>query len=142
MSATKKRKQSNAPTDVPADLPSTSGCKDSTPELAKKGVQLAGIVLTGSDEQHILDGEKLNGRHINLAQCSLKPQFSKSSRVEVSSTTGKRQQKEDDKLKIQIVRCHGDRWIAASVLAADDEVKVYGSVYQTLDGTIKTSSQT
>ena len=47
--ASKKWKQSDVPTDVPADLPSTSVHKDSTPELTKEWVQLTGTVLTSSD---------------------------------------------------------------------------------------------
>ena len=126
MSASKKRKQSDVPTDVPADLPSTSDRKDSTPELTKEWVQLAGIVLTSSDKQHILDGEKLNDRHINMAQGLLKQQFSEITGLKSTLLQAKKQRKEDDKLKIQIVHCRGDHWIAAStLLAADDEVKVY-----------------
>ena len=52
-SASKKKKQKDALTDVPTDLPITSDHEDSTPELTKEGVQLAGIVLTRSDKQHI-----------------------------------------------------------------------------------------
>ena len=76
LSARKKRKQSDVPTDVPADLPSTSDRKESTPELTKEWVQLAGIVLTSNDKQHILDGEKPKDRHINMPQGLLKQPFS------------------------------------------------------------------
>ena len=138
LSASKKRKQSDVPTDVPADLPSTSDCKDSTPELTKEWVQLAGIVLTSSDKQHILDGEKLNNRHINMAQGLLKQQFSETTGLKSTLLQAKKQRKEDNKLKIQIIHCCGEHWIAAStLLAADDEVKVYDSVYRTLDRATK-----
>ena len=133
LSASKKRKQS----DVPADLPSTSDRKDSTPELTKEWVQLAGIVLTSSNKQHILDGEKLNDRHINMAQGLLKQQFSEITGLKSTLLQAKKQRKEDDKLKIQIVHCGGDHWIAASTVLAADEEKVYHSVYRTLDRATK-----
>ena len=100
MLASNKWKQS----DAPAELPSTSDHKDSTPELtSKEWVQLAGIVLTSSDKQRILDGEKLNDLHINMAQGLLKRQFSEVTGLKSTLLQAKKQQKEDDKLKIQIV---------------------------------------
>ena len=101
LSASKKRKQRNAP----ADLPSTSDHKDSTDELtSKKWVQLTGIVLTSSDKQHIiLNGEKLTDLHINMAQGLLKRQFSEVTGLKSTLLQAQKQQKEDDKLKIQIM---------------------------------------
>ena len=88
LSASKKRKLSDVPTDLPADLPSTSDRKDSTPELTKEWVQLASIVLTSSDKRHILDGEKLNDRHINMAQAETT--VFRNTWAEINSTTGKK----------------------------------------------------
>lgn len=57
-------------------------------------------------------------------------QFSEVTGLKSTLLQAKKQQKEDDKLKIKIAHCRGDHWIAASTdIAADDEVKVYDSVY-------------
>ena len=74
-----------------------------------------------------------------MAQGLLKQQFSKVTGLKSTLLQAKKKKKkkktkkpakENDKLKIQIVHCRGDHWIAAStVFAADDEAKVYDSVY-------------
>ena len=73
-----------------------------------------------------------------MAQGLLKRQFSEVTGLKSTLLQAKKQRKEDEKLKIQIAHCRGDHWIVAStVLAADDEVKVYDSLYRTLDWTTK-----
>lgn len=125
--ANRKRKLS----DVPIDLPAPS--KDPTPT---KWVQLGGIVLTGTDNELILAGEKLNDLHINMVQRLLKRQFSEITGLKPILLQTKKQLKVLQ--HIQIIRSRGDHWIVAStVFAASDEVKVYDSVYHTLDQTTK-----
>ena len=133
LSASKKRKLS----DAPVVLPATS--EEHTPDLAKGWVQLGGIVLTSSDKENILAGEKLNDCQINMAQGLLKQQFPEVTGLNSTLLQAKKGHKQqDNKHKIQIVHSRGDHWLVASgVLSSRDEVKVYDSIYRTLDRTTK-----
>ena len=92
------------------------------------------LVLTIADKEHILAREKLDDRHINLAEGMLKQQFSEVAGLKSILLQAKKHPAEDQKQQIQIVHSRGDHWIVASaVFATGDEVLVYDSVYRTID---------
>ena len=69
--ASKKRKVTDASTIL------SNTTEDSSSQVTKEWVRFGkGLVLTLADKEHILAGEKLNDRHIDLAQNMLKQQFS------------------------------------------------------------------
>lgn len=128
--ASKKRKV----TDASTILPNTA--EDSSSQVTKEWIRFGkGLVLTLADKEHILAGEKLNDRHIDLAQNMLKQQFSEIGGLQSTLLQAKSQkQRTENKKVIQIVHSRGDHWIvAATMLATDDGVLVYDSVYRTLD---------
>ena len=100
------------------DLPEPEG---------EKWVQFAMIVLTQTNIDKILMGEKLNDRHIDVAQGVLKQQFPGIlSGLRSSLLQKKKQPKADCQQQIQIIHSRGNHWIVASaVLAEDGQVKVY-----------------
>lgn len=129
--ASKKRKVEDASTVLPD---TTEDCSSEVTE--KEWVRFGkGLVLTFADREHILAGEKLNDRHINLAQNMLKQQFSEIGGLQSTLLQAKPwKQRTENKKMIQIVHSRGDHWIvAATMLATDDRVLVYDSVYRTLD---------
>ncbi len=98
---------------------------------------MQGIVLTTTDKERILAGEELNDQHINVAQGLLKQQFPEIGGLKLSLLQRKKQLNVQDKKQcIQMIHCHGDHWIVTSTLLSE-EVKVYDSVYRTLDRTSK-----
>lgn len=143
--ASKKRKLSDVPVVLPATseiLPATSEVLPATSEraseLTSEWVQHAGIVLERTEKEHILTGEKLNDSHINMAQGLLKRQFSEVTGLNSTLLQAKKQTKQDNKQQIQIIHSRGDHWLVAStVLSSKDEVKVYDSVYRTIDRTTR-----
>lgn len=98
-------------------------------------VKLAGIELTQTDKEDILSGKKLDDRTINIAQGLLKRQFKELTGLRSTLLQAREPPKEDnDHCKIQIVHSRGDHWIVAStILATENEVKVYDSLYRTID---------
>ena len=78
-------------------------------------------------------GEKLNDRHIDVAQGFLKQQFPGISGLQSPLLQKKKQPKADCQQQIQIIHSRGNHWIVASmVLAEDGQVKVYNSIYRIL----------
>ena len=108
---------------------------DDLPELEReKWVQFVAIVLTQTNKNKILMGEKLNDRHIDVAQGFLKQQFPGISRLQSPLLQKKKQPKADCQQQIQIIHSRSNHWIVAStVLVEDGQVKVYDSIYCTLD---------
>ena len=69
--ASKKREVLDTPTVLPDSI------DDSNTEVIKEWVRFSGgLVLTVADKKRILDGEKLDDRHVDLAQNLLKQLFS------------------------------------------------------------------
>ena len=70
-----------------------------------------------------------------MAQGLLKQQFPDITGLRSPLLQGKKQLKaQDSEQKIQFIHCRGNHWIVASnILAASGEVKVYDSIYRTLD---------
>lgn len=103
----------------------------------EKWLQLDSIVLTKTDKDHIMAGEKLNDLHIDVAQALLKQQFPSISGLQSPLLQQKKHfkvQVQDSKQQIQIIHSRGDHWMVAStVLAESGAVKVYDSIYRTLD---------
>lgn len=109
---------------------------EDSPEPGEKWVQFATIVLTKTDKDQIIAGEKLDDRHIDVAQGFLKQQFPCISGLQSPLLQKKKLLRTQDshQHQIQIIHSRGDHWIVASTVLADDgQVKVYDSVYRTLD---------
>ncbi len=95
--------------------------------------QLGGIVLSSEDKATIIDGDKLNDKHINFAQQMLKKQFLNLNGCQSTLLQAKQPLANCEQV-IQIVHARGDHWIALSTFSADANlVNVYDSVYHTLD---------
>ena len=89
----------------------------------------------GNRKEEIVSGGKLNNLMINMAQLLLRAQFPKMGGLQSTLLQSK---KDCPLLKgqnsLQIIHCRGDHWIVASrVQAPSGVVKVYDSVYDTVD---------
>ncbi len=94
------------------------------------------LTLTHVDKEIILAGEKLNDKHICLAQNMLKKQFSDIGGLQ-STLLQSKPLKQQNKT-IQVIHSRGDHWIvAAKILATEDTVLLYDSVYRTIDRATK-----
>ena len=133
--ASKKREVLDTPTVLPDSI------DDSNTEVIKEWVRFSGgLVLTVADKKRILDGEKLDDRHVDLAQNLLKQLFSELGGLQSTLLQAKPLKQPRDsnkKKKIQIVHSRGDHWIVAATMLANDKVFVYNSVYHTIDQTTK-----
>ena len=109
-----------------------STCGESNQD-SQPWVQCNGIKLLEAHRNEITHGMKLNDLVINMAQQLLKAQFPI---VTGLQSTLLQSEKDYHALKnnnsVQIVHSHGDHWIVAS-RASSDVVKVYDSVYDTMD---------
>ena len=91
-------------------------------------------MLTLADKGHILAGEKLDDRHIDIAQNMLKEQFSKIGGLQSTLLQVKPQKQHIENKTFFNHNSRGDHWIvAATMFATDDRVLVCDSVYHTLD---------
>ena len=98
-------------------------------------VQCNGIVLLEAHRNEIVNGAKLNDLVINMAQQLLKAQFPNVTGLQSTLLQSKKKYPAlKDKHSVQIVHSRGDHWIvAARVQAPSGVVKVYDSVYDTVD---------
>ena len=103
-------------------------------EEPQRWVQHEGIVLTIRDKKSILEGEMLNDEHVNFAQQLLKAQFSSLNGLRSTLLQSKKQPLSECSQALQIIHSRGNHWIAASTVSiSDGTVRVYDSVYDTLD---------
>ena len=103
-------------------------------EEPQRWVQHEGIVLTTRDKKSIQEGEMLNDEHVNFAQQLLKAQFSSLNGLRSTLLQSKKQPLSECSQALQIIHSRGNHWIAASTVSVSDgTVRVYDSVYDTLD---------
>jgi len=83
----------------------------------------------------ILNGSKLNDIIINAAQMLLKEQFPELMGLQSTLLLKKQQPRfQSEKLYVQIMFDREDHWIMASIIFTKaDQVKVYDSVYTTIN---------
>ena len=130
--ASKKRKTDNY--DFPVTVSSVATSEgQSGSDSTNTWATLKGF--TREDQHHIESGKKLNDLLINIAQEILKKQFPDIRGLNNTLLQKKKSLKrQTDTQKIQIIHSRGDHWIVASTTFAEEgEVKVYDSVYRTLD---------
>ncbi len=97
-------------------------------------VQSAGVFLTNYDRKILAIGEKLTDQHINFAQALLQSQFPLVNGLKSTVYQSRTQGLQADAHTIQVIHCRGDHWIVATTIQCDPgEVKVYDSVYASLD---------
>lgn len=102
-------------------------------KVSSTWAQLGGIVLSSEDRATIIDGDKLNDKHINFAHQMLKKQFLNLNGCQSTLLQAKQPLANCEQV-IQIVHARGDHWMALSTFGADANlVNVYDSVYHTLD---------
>ena len=108
-------------------------CSEKDADLLDKSegiwLKFDGVCLTEMVKQELVNGNKLNDRHINYAQRMLHSQFPD---VEGLGHTLLQKRRSTKKIQcgLQIIHDRGDHWIVAANIGSDDNtVQVYDSVY-------------
>ena len=92
-----------------------------------------GYLMTETDKDILTSGGFLNDNHINVAQCLLFHQFPSTEGLKYTILQRKKPPK---KIKegLQIIHDRGNHWLVANTIdCADGVVKVYDSVYSSID---------
>ena len=86
----------------------------------------------------ILKGARLSDQHIHQAQCLIKQQFPQLSGLRSTLYQSKCEQEASLNNQLQVIHSRGDHWIVSSTVDCEDaKVKVYDSVYSTVDEVTK-----
>ena len=104
-------------------------------------VQCGGVViLTNYDRKILATGQKLTDKHINFAQTLLRLQFPKLNGLQSTLYQSRSQSLTTNGNVLQVLHSRGDHWIVATTIRCNPgEVRVFDSVYATLDdGTYET----
>ena len=98
-------------------------------------VRCSGIVLTTTDKDGIMNEVKLNDLMINMAQQLLRKQFPRITGLQSTLLQSKIHHAIlTSKEHLQIIHSRGNHWIVASRIQAEDSVvRVYDSIYNTID---------
>ena len=98
-------------------------------------VRCSGIVLTTTDKDGIMNEVKLNDLMINMAQQLLRKQFPRITGLQSTLLQSKIHHAIlTSKEHLQIIHSCGNHWIVASRIQAEDSViRVYDSIYNTID---------
>ena len=96
-------------------------------------VQCGGVVLTNDDRRILATGQKLTDQHINYAQTLLRLRFPK-----VNGLQSTLYQSHSKGFKanstLQVIHSRGNHWVVATTIqCVPGEVKVFDSVYTSLD---------
>ena len=89
-----------------------------------------------SDRTILLDGQRLNDRHVNYAQMLIRVQFPKLNGLILTLKPFLISNQEN---AIQIIHCKNDIWVVASTIVRREKVLIYDSLFNVIDeGTRKT----
>ena len=103
-------------------------------------VQCGGVIHTNYDRKILATGQKLTDKHINFAQTLLRLQFPKLNGLQSTLYQSRSQGLTTNGNVLQVLHSRGDHWIVATTIRCNPgEVRVFDSVYATLDdGTYET----
>ncbi len=103
-------------------------------------LRCAGAFLTNYDRKVLATGQKLTDQHINFAQALLRLQFPTLNGLQSTVYQSRTQGFKASAHALQVIHCHGEHWVVATTIQCPPgEVKVYDSVYASVDdGTLRT----
>ena len=105
---------------------------DPDPGLNAVWIRVNGYFMTETDKDILTSGGLLNDNHINFAQCLLFHQFPLTEGLKHTILQGRKPLKKIKK-GLQIIHDRGNHWVVASTIGCADGVKVYDSVYSSID---------
>ena len=100
-------------------------------------LQLDTNSLSQHERKELCDGKRLTDLHINYAQALLKKQFPTLEGLQ-SSLLQRKKPKSKISHGLQIIHSRSDHWIVASTFGGGSDVKVFDSVYTSVDKGTKT----
>ena len=97
-------------------------------------VQCGGVVLTNDDRRILATGQKLTDQHINYAQTLLRLQFPNLNGLQSTLYQSRSQGFKANTCMLQVIHSRGNHWVVATTIqCVPGEIKVFDSVYTSLD---------